>query len=110
MEGKFSNHDGRPSIDNGYGCMHLVKNYRVDTLDQTAKDLNVSTDQLRSDIKTNIRGGAAILRDDALQLSSNHSLPTSLADWYPAVEKYSDATTKSTAGMYDSADKFCQHV
>jgi len=80
---------------NGYGCMHLVDNEHADTLDQAAKDLNVSTDQLKSDMTTNIRGGAAVLHDDAIQLSSDHSLPSSLANWYPVVEKYSNASTES---------------
>src|SRR5216683_6777027 len=26
MEGRLSNNDGHPSIDNGYGCMHLIQN------------------------------------------------------------------------------------
>jgi N-acetyl-anhydromuramyl-L-alanine amidase AmpD len=103
MEGQLSEHDGQPSIDNGYGCMHLVKNDRVDTLDEAAKDLNVSSDQLKSDMATNILGGAAVLHDIALQLSGNNSLPTSLADWYPVIEKYSGATTQSTAVMYANA-------
>ncbi len=103
MEGGLSNHDGKPSSDNGYGCMHLVNNEHADTLDQAAKDLNVSTDQLKSDMTTNIRGGAAVLHDDAIQLSSDHSLPSSLADWYPVVEKYSNATTESAASTYTDA-------
>src|SRR5438105_377799 len=37
MEGRLSNHGGAPSIDGGYGCMHLVKNTRVDTLDSAAQ-------------------------------------------------------------------------
>lgn len=80
MEGRLSNHGGSPSIDQGYGCMHLVQNSHVHTLDQAAKDLGVSTTLLKTDLATNIRGGASVLRDYALQLSSNHTLPTSLAD------------------------------
>src|ERR1700739_1533796 len=26
MEGRLSNHNGSPSMDNGFGCMHLVQN------------------------------------------------------------------------------------
>ena len=123
MEGHLSNHGGTPSIDNGYGCMHLVKNNshtsvsggaskdrgigadmikdgQTGTLDSAAKDLGVTTDQLKMDMATNIRGGAAVLRDYALQLSSNHTLPTSLANWYGAVAAYSNATTQDTAHMY----------
>lgn len=126
MEGHLSNHDGSPSVDGGYGCMHLVKNNshasvskdvgknlgigtdmikdgQTDDLDQAAKDLGVTTDQLKTDMATNIRGGAAVLRDYALQFSSNHTLPSSLADWYGAVAAYSHATTQSAAHMYADA-------
>ena len=103
MEGRLSNHGGSPSIDQGYGCMHLVKNKHTNILDKAAKELNVSSDQLKIDIAANIRGGAAILRDEALQLSSNSRLPASLSDWYGAVAAYSHATTSSTATMYADA-------
>jgi N-acetyl-anhydromuramyl-L-alanine amidase AmpD len=126
MEGHLSNHGGTPSIDGGYGCMHLVKNNshtsvprgargdlgigtnmikdgQTDTLGTAAKDLGVTTDQLKMDMATNIRGGAAVLRDYALQLSSNHTLPGTLADWYGAVAAYSNATTQNTAHMYADA-------
>src|SRR5690349_10141401 len=58
LEGRLSNHQGSPSIDGGYGCMHLVKNKHTDTLDVAAAALHVSPDLLKSDIATNIRGGA----------------------------------------------------
>ena len=126
MEGHLSNHGGSPSIDDGYGCMHLVKNNsqssglggagrdlsigtdmikdgQTDDLDMAAKDLGVATDQLKRDMATNVRGGAAVLRDYALQLSGNHTLPSSLADWYGTVAAYSHATTQSTAHMYADA-------
>ncbi|EFH84050.1 N-acetylmuramoyl-L-alanine amidase [Ktedonobacter racemifer] len=100
MEGRLSMHDGTPSIDQGYGCMHLVKNKRQNTLDQAAQDLHVSTSQLQNDLVTNIRGGAAILRQNALKLSPTHTLPKTLADWADATALYSNATTGSTAQMY----------
>jgi N-acetyl-anhydromuramyl-L-alanine amidase AmpD len=103
MEGRLSNHGGSPSIDNGFGCMHLVQNKSADTLDQAASILHVSANQLKTDIATNIRGGAAILRAEALQISNTHTLPTSLAEWYGAVAEYSHATVRSTALMYADA-------
>lgn len=103
MEGRLSNHGGTPSIDGGYGCMHLVKNDRVDTLDSAAGLLHVSADQLKSSMTANIRGGAMLLRQDALKLSTNHTLPTTLANWYGALVLYSNATTLSTAYMYADA-------
>ncbi|HEX4207728.1 MAG TPA: peptidoglycan recognition family protein [Ktedonobacteraceae bacterium] len=103
MEGRLSNHGGSPSIDNGFGCMHLVKNGHADTLDQAASILHVNANQLKTDIATNIRGGAAVLRAEALQLSSTHTLPATLADWYGTVAEYSHATVRSTALMYADA-------
>lgn len=100
MEGRLSNNGGVPSDDNGFGCMHLVKNGNADTLDLAAQDLNVNVNQLMQDVPTNISGGAAVLRDDARQLSPTQALPNSLADWYGAIVMYSDATLHSTALMY----------
>ncbi|GHO57154.1 N-acetylmuramoyl-L-alanine amidase [Ktedonobacter robiniae] len=100
MEGRLSMHGGTPSIDQGYGCMHLVKSKKQDTLDQAAQDLHVSSAQLRSDLATNIRGGADILRQDALKLSATHTLPGTLSGWADAIALYSNATTHSTAQMY----------
>ena len=103
MEGRLSNHGGSPSIDNGFGCMHLVNNSHADTLDEAAKDLGVPVTQLKQDIATNVRGGAAVLRDRANQFSPSHTIPASLADWYGAVAAYSGAATPSTARMYADA-------
>ncbi len=103
LEGRLSNHGGSPSIDHGFGCMHLINNARADTLDQAASLLHVSTDQLKIDIATNIRGGAAVLHVEAVQLSRTHTLPANLAGWYGAVAFYSHATTRSTALLYANA-------
>ncbi len=101
MEGHLSNHSGTPSIDNGFGCMHLIENRRGDMLDQAASELAVPTSQLKLDLATNIRGGAALLRDYAHQLASpSASSQASLANWYGAVAAYSHATTRSGALMY----------
>src|SRR5438105_7295798 len=97
LEGRLSNHGGTPSIDGGFGCMHLVQNRRADTLDQAATDLGVTVQPLKMDMPTNIRGGAAVLRDEALALSPSHALPTTLSGWYGAVAAYSHASTRSTA-------------
>lgn len=103
MEGRLSNHAGQPSIDGGYGCMHLVQNSRVDTLDSAAGATHVNVAQLKASLPENIRGGAALLRRYALQLSASHTLPTTLAGWYGAVAAYSNSTTQGTARMYADA-------
>src|SRR5260221_6652526 len=58
MEGRLSNHGGSPSIDGGYGCMHLVHNDHADMLDQAARDTQTSGRQLQTNIGDNVRGGA----------------------------------------------------
>lgn len=85
LEGRISNNGGEASSDNGFGCMHLVKNQNFDTLDKAASELGVSVPLLKQDLGTNILGGAHILRDDALQASANQTLPASLGDWYGAL-------------------------
>jgi hypothetical protein len=100
IEGRLSNNDGLPSVDHGIGCMHLVKNSTGDTLDRAAQELGVSVNQLTQDVPTNIFGGADILHDDALHLSSTSTLPASLADWYNAVVLYSNASNHALAVMY----------
>lgn len=100
MEGRLSANGGNPSVDDGFGCMHLVQDGRGNALDRAARELGVSVDKIKLEMPTNIRGGADLLRDYALQLSSTHSLPTKLSDWYGAIAAYSNATTRSTALMY----------
>lgn len=103
LEGRLSNNGGRPSIDNGYGCMHLVQNKQVDVLDRAARELGVSADLLKTDLPATLRGGAVILRDDALRLSSTHTLPATLSDWYGAVAAYSNASARANALLYAQA-------
>ncbi|GHO84948.1 N-acetylmuramoyl-L-alanine amidase [Dictyobacter formicarum] len=103
MEGRLSNHNGKPSLDNGFGCMHLIQNKRADTLTLAAQKLGVSTNQLKNDIALNIRGGAAVLKDESIQLSPTHTAPTKLADWYGEVAQYSHSMVRSTAIMYADA-------
>jgi len=88
-EGRLSNNSGESGSDNGFGCMNLAKNQHTDTLDQAASDLGVSTADLKQNLDINIEGGAAVLHDKALQVSSTHTLPTSLGDWYSTLLAYS---------------------
>src|SRR2546425_80638 len=74
VEGRMSAHQGRPSLDGGYGCMHLVRNQRTDTLGEAASLLNIPVATLQQDTPANIAGGAAVLRAEALSLSPTHTL------------------------------------
>ena len=103
LEGHLSAHGGYPSLDNGYGCMHIIQNARGDELDRAAHLLGVSADTLKHNLPINIRAGAALLRAEAVQLSPVHRAPTGLADWYGAVAAYSHAATRADARMYADA-------
>jgi hypothetical protein len=126
IEGNLSMHGGAPSVSEGYGCMNLIQQTdtdgckailenkgdacthhftrrQIDTLDQAAQLLHVSSAQIKTDFAINIRAGAWILRTQALALSSTHTLPTTLANWYGTVAAYSNATVPSTSSMYADA-------
>jgi hypothetical protein len=100
LEGRFGDHGGTASIDGGYGCMHLVRNHRVDTLDQAAGLLHTSADALRGSLPQNIAGGAAVL---AAQAQTSGAAPSTLADWYAPVAQYSAASTDSVRELYADA-------
>jgi hypothetical protein len=103
VEGRLSMHGGHPSLDHGYGCMHLTANQHAHTLREAARDIGVDAHRLKTDLGANVLGGAAVLRDQARKLSGNGHLPTSLGGWYGAVAAYSGAVVKQTALMYADA-------
>lgn len=88
-----------PSIDQGWGIMHLVQNDYCNTLQQASELLHVSEQVLKDDARQNIRGAAALLRNYYNESASDFpSLPeteirpneqASLEVWYPAVKKFS---------------------
>ncbi|NUR58130.1 MAG: N-acetylmuramoyl-L-alanine amidase [Catenulispora sp.] len=101
LEGRLGAHGGQPSIDGGYGCMHLVQNKKADTLDEAAKLTGLSVAALQHDTAANILGGAAVLRAEALALSPK--LPATVSGWYVPIAAYSHAASRQTAGMYADA-------
>lgn len=99
-EGRLSNNSGESGSDNSFGCMNLAKNQHTDTLDQAASDLHVSTADLEQNLDTNIEGGAAVLHDKALQVSSTHTLPGSLGDWYSTLLAYSVSSSPVVEAIF----------
>ncbi|HET7035319.1 MAG TPA: N-acetylmuramoyl-L-alanine amidase [Thermomicrobiaceae bacterium] len=99
-ETHFDAHGGQPSVDNGYGLMHLVDNPSVHTLAQAATLLGSPAEQLKSDPAANIAGGAALLRSLADQLHLDGQERGDLAAWYPVLERYSNATDPAVARLY----------
>lgn len=116
---RWESHQGQMSADGGFGIMNLrtkaaVKDNRGDpnrpiptgktttgdfTLDKAANLLKVSPDTLKTDPVQNIRGGAAVLADQAKQLGKGKA-PATLQDWYPAVAKYSGSKSTATAESF----------
>ncbi len=77
-----------PSIDQGWGIMHLVQNDYCNTLHEAARLLKISDQTLKDDARQNIRGAAALLRHYFNE--QQPALPADLPEhWYPAVKKFS---------------------
>lgn len=92
-ENRLNDHGGVPSIDNGYGFMHLVDNPQNQSLQRAAGLTKLPIDQLQKNPTANIRGGAALLAE--LGRSTNGgALPATLDDWYEAVAQYSGMTDR----------------
>jgi N-acetyl-anhydromuramyl-L-alanine amidase AmpD len=99
-ETHFDDHNGEPSMDNGYGMLHLVQNNQADTLNVAASILGVSTDVIKVDSVQNIRGGAAVLRRYADEQGLNEAARSDMAQWYQVLGRYSNATSTLVQQMY----------
>lgn len=75
-----------PSIDQGWGMMHLVSNNYCNTLGEAAKLLGVSEQVLKDDARQNIRGAAVLLRS---YFGNSKNTKAGLEEWYPAARKFS---------------------
>jgi N-acetyl-anhydromuramyl-L-alanine amidase AmpD len=74
-----------PSIDRGWGVMHLVQNNYADTLGEAATLLDIEPQILQDDARQNIRGAAALIAHYAGE--QRHSF-TQLEDWFEAVKQF----------------------
>jgi len=75
-----------PTIDQGWGIMHLVKNNYCNTLEKAAKLIGVSEQVLKDDALQNIRGAAALI---AKYAGKKRKKFNKLEDWFPALAKFS---------------------
>ncbi|MCC5876679.1 MAG: lytic transglycosylase domain-containing protein, partial [Candidatus Sumerlaeia bacterium] len=75
-----------PSIDQGWGIMHLVENDTAETLTLAAKAIGESTETLKQNPVANIRGAAAILAQFAKETAGDNPR---LEDYQEALLKYS---------------------
>ncbi len=99
-ENRWNDHGGTPSIDNGFGLMHLADNPEVQTLALASKLTGVEPRTLRRNRGANIRGGAAILRFYADEEQLTATQRADVNEWYPAVARYSNAKDPAVAAGY----------
>ena len=74
-----------PSIDQGWGIMHLVRNSYCDTLGEAADALGLDPQLLKDDVRQNIRGAAALIAQYAGAGKAHY---TRLEDWFDAVKQF----------------------
>ncbi len=74
-----------PSIDRGWGIMHLTENNYSNTLTEAAMLLGIETNILKNDAKQNIRAAAALMSFYANVDKNNFIKPE---DWFYVVKKF----------------------
>lgn len=84
-----------PSIDFGYGIMHLVSNSYSDTLEQASALIDVDTETLKVDPRQNIRAGAALLAAYAGPGRAYFDIQ----DWVEPLKRFSGLIDDSTRRM-----------
>ncbi|MDD2714335.1 MAG: N-acetylmuramoyl-L-alanine amidase [Candidatus Wallbacteria bacterium] len=75
-----------PTVDRGWGVMHLVENGYCDTLGEAARLLNLDRQMLKDDPRQNIRGAAALLASYARE---SCVAPKNIEDWFGAASRFS---------------------
>nr|MBP7389704.1 N-acetylmuramoyl-L-alanine amidase [Chitinophagales bacterium] len=76
-----------PSIDKGWGIMHLVQNNYCNTLNEAASLLHLPEQTLRDDAQQNIRGAAALLKK--YKGTEPDFAKNQLQNWYVAAKVFS---------------------
>ncbi|MGQ4513847.1 N-acetylmuramoyl-L-alanine amidase [Streptomyces sp. DW26H14] len=121
-ESQWDAHPGQFNTGGGYGPMNLTdvtaamaraggagaagrgdigtftKDPALHTLDSAARLTGAPATALRTDTRTNIRGGAALLASYEKTLTGG--TPADPAQWYGAVARYSQASDRRTAGAF----------
>lgn len=99
VESHWEQRDGAPSLDNGFGIMHLV-DAPGGTLQKAATLSSLPAASIKEDATANIAAGAALLSDISHKLNTSTNKISDLASWYGAVEAYSGATDPSVRQSY----------
>ena len=85
-----------PTIDKGWGVMHLVQNSYANTLGEAATLLGLDPQILKDDPRQNIRGSAALLEHYA---GADRQSFDSFEDWFAAVKQLTGLLTNELQEM-----------
>jgi N-acetyl-anhydromuramyl-L-alanine amidase AmpD len=102
-ETRLDGHAGQPSAANGYGVMHLVSNPKLRTLDEAATLTGLDRGALRTDLRANVTGAAAVLRSYADAAGLTAAERADIDRWYPVVARYGGASSPQVARLYADA-------
>jgi RHS repeat-associated protein len=80
---------GVPTIDDGYGIMHLVRNQSMDRLGEAAKLIGADPEQLKTDTTLNIRAGAVLLRQKSRELGPTFANASTINELGVVLERWS---------------------
>jgi N-acetylmuramoyl-L-alanine amidase/S-layer homology domain/Transglycosylase SLT domain len=89
VESHWEQRNGDPSLDGGYGIMHIGG--ANGTMERAAKLTGLTPESIRYFEEANIEAGAALLSDISRKANTEGKNTTSIADWYAAVGAYSGA-------------------
>jgi len=91
-----------PSLDGGYGLMHLVDAGPEGPLACAARLTGLPEATLRRDARANVQGAAALLRDAADRYFRENPAkdPALLADWWQVVMRASGSEDPAVADAY----------
>lgn len=93
---------GVAAVDGGYGVMHLVDAGPDSPLPRAAALLGVAPERLKTEVETNIRGAAALLRERADRYFAETPAkdPRNVAAWWQVVMHQSGAFDAKVADEY----------
>jgi hypothetical protein len=101
VESHWEQRPNRPSIDGGFGIMHLVDGSGK-SLERVAALTGLSAASLRDNASANIEGGAALLSDISHKLNNTKTTQIDLTTWYAAVAQSSGADDATVRDGYAS--------
>ncbi|MBO8171675.1 MAG: transglycosylase SLT domain-containing protein [Bacillaceae bacterium] len=99
VETRWQDQNGGSRQENGYGIMHLADNENNHSLKTAAEILGIPEDELKYDVRQNIRGAAAVLAQLAEQ-HNNGILPAKTENWFTATASYSGNEDPQLAKWY----------